>query len=84
MKKLFRYLLYILPLVLFFSYYPLIKLGENETMYFELSLPLLWLVVFNAVAFVLLFREKRTEPGQEAHSFGAQPGSRFPPVWDCP
>ena len=61
MKKLFRYLLYIMPLVLFFSYYPLIKLGENETMYFELSLPLVWLVVFDVVAFVLLFKTKRRE-----------------------
>ena len=50
---------YILPLVLCFSYYPLIKLGENETMYFELSLPLIWLVMFDLVAFVLIIRKYR-------------------------
>lgn len=61
MKKLFKYLLYILPLVLGFSYHPLIKLGENETMYFELSLPLLWLVVFDALGFILVVRKYRTE-----------------------
>ena len=59
MKKLFRYLLYILPLVLCFSYYPLIKLGENETMYFELSLPLLFLVVFDIVGLFLTVKKYR-------------------------
>ena len=61
MKRLYRYLLYILPLVLCFSYYPLIKLGENETMYFELSLPLLWLVAFDAVGFLMVITRYRSK-----------------------
>lgn len=54
MKKLYRYLLYILPLVLFFSYFPVISLGGNETMNFELSLPLLWLVLFFILSLVMV------------------------------
>ena len=46
MKKAKIYLLYLLPIVLLFSYYPVISLGQNETMNFELSLPLFWLVLF--------------------------------------
>lgn len=61
MKKLYKYLIYILPLVLCFSYYPLMKLGENETMYFELSLPLLWLVIFDVVAFVMVCKKYQKE-----------------------
>lgn len=59
MIKLFKYLLYILPLILCFSYYPLIKLGENETMYFELSLPLIWLVLFDILGFIMLIMKYR-------------------------
>ena len=61
MKKLYRYLIYILPLILCFSYYPLIKLGENETMYFELSLPLIWLMVFDAVGLVMVVDKYRSK-----------------------
>ena len=53
MKKFYKYLLYIMPLVLYFSYFPVIKLGENETMYFELSLPLIWLMVFDVVSLIM-------------------------------
>lgn len=59
MKKLVRGLLYSLPLVLFFSYWPLIKLGSNESMNFELSLPLIWLVVFDAVGVVILIQKRK-------------------------
>ena len=61
MRKLYRYLLYILPLVLCFSYFPLMKLGENETMYFELSLPLLWLAVFDVLGFILVVLKYKAE-----------------------
>lgn len=47
-------LLYLLPAVLFFSYYPIISLGTNSSMNFELSLPLIWLVLFDLVAFFTL------------------------------
>lgn len=52
LRKLYFGLLYILPAVLFFSYYPVIRLGSNSSMNFELSLPLIWLVIFDIIAFV--------------------------------
>lgn len=59
LSKIIRLLIYILPLVLFFSYFPVISFGANETMNFELSLPLIWLVVFDVVGFVgLVFGRK--------------------------
>ena len=61
MKKLYKYLLYILPLALIFSYFPVISLGSNETMNFELSLPLLWLVVFDVVSLVMVCKKYRKE-----------------------
>lgn len=50
-------LLCILPFILFFSYYPIISLGSDGTMNFELSLPILWLIVFDVVGAVVLVRE---------------------------
>lgn len=53
-------LLVALPTVLFFSYYPIISFGANSSMNFELSLPLIWLVLFDLISFtnlVILFRE---------------------------
>lgn len=55
-------LVYLLPAVLFCSYYPLISLGSDRSMNFELSLPLIWLVLFDAallLAFILLDHERR-------------------------
>lgn len=59
--KTYRYLLYIMPLMLVFSYFPLIKLGENETMYFELSLSLIWLVLFDVLGILLVVLKYRRE-----------------------
>ena len=56
---LFKFLLYVLPLCLFLSYHPVIKLGESETMYFELSMAEIWLVVFDAVAVAEMVRRKK-------------------------
>ena len=56
---LFKFFLYLLPVVLFFSYYPIISLGANESMNFELSLPLIWLVVFDVFSFGFLVKEKK-------------------------
>lgn len=53
LNKIFCGLIYILPAVLVFSYYPIFSFGSSETMNFELSLPLLWLVVFDVIAFVI-------------------------------
>ena len=58
MKKLIKALLYIMPLCLYFSYYPVIGLGGSETMNFELSVALIWLVVFDAVVLVMLVQRK--------------------------
>lgn len=54
LRKTYFGLLYILPAILFFSYHPIIKLGQNSSMNFELSLPLIWLVVFSICAFLNL------------------------------
>ncbi len=58
LNKIFRGFIYVLPAVLFFSYYPIISLGSDSTMNFELSLPLIWLVLFDLIALVLLIRDK--------------------------
>lgn len=47
-------LVYLLPAALYCSYYPIIKLGETNSMNFELSLPLIWLVLFDIVSFISL------------------------------
>ena len=55
-------LIYLLPAILFCSYYPLISLGGDHSMNFELSLPLIWLVLFDAtllLAFIFLDRARR-------------------------
>ena len=41
-----KYLLILFPPVFFFSYFPIIALGSNNYMNFELSLPEIWLVIF--------------------------------------
>ena len=40
LRRAYFALLYALPAVLFFSYYPVIRLGSSASMNFELSLPL--------------------------------------------
>ena len=57
-SKVYRFLVYALPAVLFFSYYPVISLGASESMNFEFSLPLIWLMVFDVVAFVIMVQKK--------------------------
>lgn len=58
LEKLFRGLIYILPGVLFFSYYPIITWGSNESMNFEFSVPLLWLVLFDVVGVGMMIKQK--------------------------
>lgn len=72
MSKFFRMayfaLLVALPAVLFFSYYPIISLGANSSMNFELSLPLLWLILFDLIAFanfVIFYREHKASGAQQ-------------------
>lgn len=56
--KLLLWMLYALPIVLYFSYFPIIRIGTNETMNFELSVPLIWLVIFDIVVAVKLTQRK--------------------------
>lgn len=51
-----RVLLYFLPIVVFFSYLPVISLGSSDTMNFELSLPLIWLAIFGIISLIELPR----------------------------
>ena len=57
MKNLVKYsakactiLLYFLPAILFFSYYPIITVGRSDYMNLEFSLPEIWLIIFAILA----------------------------------
>ncbi|MBR2994535.1 O-antigen ligase family protein [Candidatus Saccharibacteria bacterium] len=56
--RIFRALVLALPLSLYFSYFPVISLGANGSMNFELSIPLIWLVVFDVVGGIYAFYRK--------------------------
>ena len=58
LNKAIKYLIYVLPVVLFFSYYPLIHFGASESMNFEISLPLIWLVLFDVLAIIIMAKRK--------------------------
>ena len=58
LNKILKFLVYILPLCLVFSYWPVMHFGSSESMNFEISVPLIWLVVFDVVAFVIMVRRK--------------------------
>ena len=55
---LLKLLFCIMPLCLFLSYHPVIKLGESESMYFELSVAEIWLVVFDIVGLIALIQKR--------------------------
>ena len=59
LSKFYRCLFLAFPAVLYFSYFPIIALGSNETMNFELSLPLISLVIFDIISVVLVIAEKK-------------------------
>jgi hypothetical protein len=59
LSKIYKYLFLAFPAVLYFSYFPLIHFGANDSMNFELSLPLIHLVIFDIVAIVLIISEKK-------------------------
>ncbi|MDO4612365.1 MAG: O-antigen ligase family protein [Candidatus Saccharibacteria bacterium] len=58
-ERIFRGFLYVLPLSLFFSYYPVIKIGASENMNFEFSIALFWLVGFDLVSFVSMILKRQ-------------------------
>lgn len=66
LRKTLLALLYILPAVLFFSYYPIIKLGSNSSMNFELSLPLIWLVLFDLFSLIFLISQRFTQSSKSS------------------
>lgn len=45
-------LLCALPAVVFFTNFPLIRLGENSSMYFEINLPMIWLAFFDLLSLI--------------------------------
>lgn len=57
-EKLLQALVLIMPACLFLSYFPVIPLGGSVSMNYELSVALLWLVVFDVVGFVGLLWKK--------------------------
>lgn len=59
MRRVFSWLLVGLPAVLYLSYYPIIGLGASESMNFELSVPLVWLVLFDVVGVMEVVRRRK-------------------------
>ena len=58
LNKLFKYFVYVMPAALFFSYEPVMRLGVSESMNFELSIPLIWLVLFDLLVIVMMVKKK--------------------------
>ena len=58
LNKLFKYFVYLAPGVLFFSYQPLMHFGSDSSMNFELSVPLVWLILFDLLVFVMMIKKK--------------------------
>ena len=58
LNKIFKYFVYVMPVVLFFSYEPVMRLGVSESMNFELSIPLIWLVLFDVLVVIMMARKK--------------------------
>lgn len=50
LNKLQKYLLYLLPVTIFLSYYPVITIGKNDTMNLEFSILLIWLLLFSLLS----------------------------------
>lgn len=74
LSKLLRGLLYALPFCLFCSYHPIISLGATASMNLELSLPLLWLVLFDLVGLAGLLAPRTTfyESIKRSYSIASQ------------
>ena len=50
------FLLYILPVVIFFSYHPVITVGEDSTMNLEFSVTLIWLLIFSIISLPSIYK----------------------------
>ncbi|MBQ9020138.1 hypothetical protein IJ096_02360, partial [Candidatus Saccharibacteria bacterium] len=62
LKKILEILLIILPSALFFSYHPVISLGDTASMHIELSLPLLLLALISFLSLPLLPHTIKSTP----------------------
>ena len=58
LNKLFKYFVYAMPVALFFSYEPVMTLGASESMNFELSIPLIFLVLFGLLIVVMMAKRR--------------------------
>lgn len=58
LDQIYQWFIIVLPPVLYFSFHPFMRLGANDSMYFELSLPLLWLAAFDLFSLAPLFKQK--------------------------
>ena len=58
LHHIYHILLLALPPVLYFSYYPLIHFGQTDSMNLEISLPLIWLVIFDLVGLIILYESR--------------------------
>ena len=59
LSKIYNTLLYLAPIVFFFSFWPALNFGESDTMHFKLTLPLIWLVFFDVVSIYLVLAQKK-------------------------
>lgn len=57
--KWFEWLWLGLPIAVWFSFYPLILIGQNETMYFELSISVIYLVIVACASLPLVWRARQ-------------------------
>ncbi|MDO4760070.1 MAG: O-antigen ligase family protein [Candidatus Saccharibacteria bacterium] len=60
LKKIAKASIIILPCSIFFSYHPLMYFGEDRLMHYELSLALIALVLFDIIAAIYLFVNRKT------------------------
>lgn len=58
LNKFFKFLIYAMPAVLFFSYEPIMHFGASQSMNFELSLPLIWLIIFDLTGSIIMIKRK--------------------------
>ena len=61
LSKTFKFLVYIAPTILFFSYWPNFHLGANNSMNFEFSLPIVWLVLFDIIGLILIIKNHKVK-----------------------
>ncbi len=86
LRKTLLILIYVLPAILFFSYYPVFRLGQNSSMNFELSLPLIWLVLFDLLVIITLvvlgIKHRRTSSKTAQSAKYTRLGFNFPGISD--